>query len=82
MERVFNPHVLATDLNDQEEYMKASLTMAKCTKSCFQSMQENKMLPTEERCMRNCFVKSEQFHSYFSAEMKYYMRNLKATVEE
>ena len=40
------------------------------------SMKEQKLLPTEERCLRNCFVKSNDFNSYFENELSYAMRHL------
>ena len=50
--------------------------MAKCTKSCFMSMKEGELLPTEERCLRNCFIKSNDFNDYFSKEYNFVLRNL------
>jgi hypothetical protein len=55
----------------------AAQIMAKCTTSCFMSMQESSLLPTEERCLRNCFIKSNDFNVYFDKELKYVLRNLK-----
>ena len=77
MEGVHSLPVLAKDLKTQFEAELAASTLAKCTKSCFMSMQEQKLLPTEERCLRNCFVKTNDFNSYFEDELKYALRNLK-----
>ena len=49
--------------------------MGKCTKNCFISLKENELLPTEERCLRNCFLKSLEFAEYFENEMRYTLRN-------
>lgn len=42
--------------------------MAKCTASCLISLKENALLPTEEKCFRNCFMKSQQFNDYMQLE--------------
>ncbi len=68
--------VIAADLKQQFESDLATDTLAKCTKSCFMSMKEQKLLPTEERCLRNCFVKTNAFNSYFESELNYAMRHL------
>jgi len=49
--------------------------MAKCTKACFLSFKEPELLPTEEGCLRNCFVKGEQFKVYMENELRYTVRN-------
>ena len=77
MEGAYSLPVLAKDLKAQFDAELAASTLAKCTKSCFMSMQEQKLLPTEERCLRNCFVKTNDFNSYFEDELKYALRNLK-----
>ncbi len=51
--------------------------MKKCTKACLLSMKENTLLPTEERCLTNCFIKSGNFNTYFEKEIAYVMRNMK-----
>lgn len=76
MDRVHNLPVLAADLKEQADNEMSAATMAKCTASCFMSMQEAQLLPTEERCLRNCFVKSDRFNAYFDGELKYVVRNL------
>lgn len=77
MEGAYSLPVIAKDLKAQFDAELAASTLAKCTKSCFMSMQEQKLLPTEERCLRNCFVKTNDFNSYFEDELKYALRNLK-----
>ena len=74
--KVFNLPTLASDMANQHKNDVASVRMAKCTKSCFISMKENTLLPTEEGCLRNCFIKSHQFEKYFEQELNYNMRNL------
>ena len=49
--------------------------MAKCTKNCFLSLKTNNLLPTEERCLRDCFVKSTDFQEFFENESRYFLRN-------
>lgn len=75
MERQFNLSVIATDLKQQAEHEQTASTLAKCTKSCFMSLKTNTLLPTEERCLRNCFVKSSDFQEYFENEARYFLRN-------
>ena len=76
-EKSFSYAALNSDLNEQQTLNLAAATLAKCTKSCFMSMKENELLPTEERCLRNCFVKSHDFNAYFEREFAYGIRNLK-----
>ena len=73
----YNYPALFEDMTAKNEMDTAAYTMAKCTKSCFMSMKENSLLPTEERCLRNCFVKSADFQNYFDSELKYTIRNIK-----
>lgn len=61
MERQFNLSVLSQDLKKQFQHDMAANTISKCTKSCLLSLKEDSLLPTEERCLRNCFVKSLDF---------------------
>ena len=75
MEKQFNLQVLARDLKEQFNHDQAAATMAKCTKNCFLSLKTNSLLPTEERCFRNCFVKSLEFQEFFENETRYYIRN-------
>ena len=75
-EKVFSRAALAADLNEQQTLNMAAATLAKCSKSCFMSMKESDLLPTEERCLRNCFVKSHDFNDYFTKELAYGLRNL------
>lgn len=76
MEGTHSLPVIASDLKAQFESELVALTLSKCTKSCFMSMKEQKLLPTEERCLRNCFIKSSDYNSYFENELSYAMRHL------
>ena len=78
MEKNQNLTVLQQVMNDQFEGKMAANTLSKCTKACFLSMQENELLPTEERCLTNCFIKSAQFEDYFNKELAYSVRNMSA----
>lgn len=49
--------------------------MNKCTSSCLLSLKESTLLPTEQRCLRNCFIKSHQFNDYMQMEGAYQFRN-------
>ena len=78
MENAQNLAALAAEIKEQFEGQEAQATMLKCTKACFLSLKENTLLPTEERCLTNCFIKSGNFNTYFDKEMAYVMRNMKS----
>ena len=67
---------MTKQIDDQSKLELDSLTMAKCTKSCLMSMKEDSLLPTEKKCLRNCFIKSIDFNSMFAEETAYQLRNL------
>ena len=48
--------------------------MSKCTSSCFLSFKESELLPTEKRCLRNCFSKHQQFNDHLASETGYQFR--------
>ena len=50
--------------------------MAKCTNSCLLSMRENTLLPTEEACLQNCFVKAWDFNANYTDKLAYTTRQL------
>ncbi|TNV71287.1 hypothetical protein FGO68_gene648 [Halteria grandinella] len=75
MERQFNLQVIAQDMKDQFTHDTAASTLSKCTKDCFLSLKTAQLLPTEERCLRNCFVKSLEFSEFFENETRYFLRN-------
>ena len=72
----FNMAIVFEDTQEQFRNDFAAQVMAKCTKACFLSLKESKLLPTEERCLRNCFVKSGDFNTHFTHELNYALRNL------
>ena len=74
MERHYNLAVLASDLRKTHSHDVAAATMKKCTTECLLSLKESELLPTEERCMRNCFTKSHQFNELFDRELRYTLR--------
>ena len=78
MERNQNLAVISDLQKQQAEQQAAAQVMQKCTRACFMSMQEANLLPTEERCLTNCFIKSGQFSEYFGKELAYVMRNMKS----
>lgn len=75
MERQYNLQVIAQDMKDQFKFDSAASILAKCTKDCFLSLKTQNLLPTEERCLRNCTVKSLEFQEYFDNETRYFLRN-------
>ena len=54
----FNLSVLGSELKNQHQHQLAADVMSKCHKNCIMSVDEDRLLPTEEACFRNCFVKS------------------------
>ena len=70
----FNLTVLSSELNKKFQHKLAAATMEKCHANCLMSLSEDRLLATEETCMRNCFVKSAQFNKHFENEMKYTLR--------
>ena len=53
------------------ENQLAMATVAKCTNSCLISMRENTLLPTEEACLQNCFVKAWDFNANYRDRLAY-----------
>jgi hypothetical protein len=50
--------------------------MSKCTENCFVSLKEKEMLPTEEKCMYNCIIKSLDFQEFADNKLAYALRNM------
>lgn len=71
-----NLAALRENMASQNEDEFSFDVMQKCTSSCFLSMQENTLLPTEQRCLRNCFVKNHQFNDYMQMEGAYQLRQM------
>ena len=79
-EKLFNMANLMKQVDDKRQLELDAATMAKCTTQCFMSMQESTLLPTERRCLRNCFVKSADFNKLFAHEASFQMRGLQKNV--
>ena len=67
---------IGRDMKEQHLLESSSWVMNKCTENCFISLKENQLLPTEERCVYNCIVKSIDFNDYFDKKLQYAVRNL------
>ena len=74
MSEAFNLSLLGHEMKEQEKHKMAALTMSKCHASCLTSLDESQLLPREETCFRNCFIKSAQFNKHFQAEIDYTIR--------
>lgn len=74
-EKQFSLQNIFYDLQTHFDREKSANILVKCTRSCFLSMQEKDLLPTEERCLRNCYAKSFDFHEFMEKELKYTLRN-------
>jgi hypothetical protein len=74
----YNLATLREGIASQNEDEASFDIMAKCTASCLLSMKENTLLPTEEKCFRNCFIKSHQFNDYTQMEAAYQIRTFYA----
>ena len=75
-QRVFNMASLMRDLAEDGEMQIAAATIAKCTNSCLISMKENRLLPTEEMCMMNCYNKAWEFNANYSEKLAYATRQI------
>ena len=67
---------LNKEMQEGNQGREARSAMLKCTQACFLSLGESKLLPTEDRCLNNCFVKTQQFFNYFDKEISYQLRNI------
>lgn len=74
----YNLATIRENLALQHEDETSFDIMQKCTSSCFLSMKESELLPTEERCLRNCFLKHHQFQDYTQLEGAYQLRQFYA----
>ena len=71
----YNLDVLGETLQSSFERSHAAKIMSKCTTACVKSYEESKILPSEERCLVNCFAKSKDFMELADENIKYYVRN-------
>lgn len=67
----FNIGAIRNNLATQQAEEFSFDVMSKCTSSCFLSMKESELLPSEQRCLRNCFVKHHQFNDFLANETGY-----------
>ena len=77
----FNQSQVKASMHEQYLADMNEQVMDKCTQNCFLSMKENKLLPTEERCVRNCSIKSYKFNEWFQSETEYHLRNFMRTTK-
>ena len=75
-QKVFSMASLMRDLAEDGDMQIAVATVAKCTNSCLVSMKEATLLPTEEKCMMNCYSKAYDFNANYGDKMAYYTRQL------
>ena len=73
----FNIPMLGSQLSERFGQDVAYATVQKCLNHCVSSYSEGSLLPTEERCLRNCFVKSYDFFKYADDELKFFLRQNK-----
>ena len=79
MSDAYNLNVLSHEMKEQLKHKLAATTMNKCHSSCLMSLGDNQLLPIEETCFRNCFIKSAQFNKHFENELAYSIRQLNKT---
>ena len=65
------------DLAEDGEMQIAVATVTKCTNNCLMSLKESRLLPTEETCLMNCYVKSYDFNANYSEKLAYATRQLR-----
>ncbi len=76
MENLYDTKTLAQELYNEHIHEHSAAIMSKCTKSCFISLKEASLLPTEEGCLRNCFIKSFNFKEFADQELRYTLRDI------
>ena len=62
---------LLRDMAEDGDMQIAVATVAKCTNSCLLSLKESNLLPTEERCLMNCYNKAWDFNANYSDRLAY-----------
>ena len=75
-QRVFSMPALMRDLAEDGDMQIAAATVAKCTNSCLISLKESSLLPTEEKCMMNCYNKAYDFNANYSEKLAYATRQI------
>ncbi len=63
----------ALQLTFERSHVQAS--MGKCTTACVASYEEKGLLPSEDRCLQNCFAKSQDFLEFADEQIKHYVNN-------
>ena len=66
--------LLGNQLSEKFGQEVAYSTVKKCLNHCVVSYTEGALLPNEERCLRNCFVKSYDYFKYADDELKFFLR--------
>ena len=70
----YNIPMLSNQLSEKFGQDIAYTTVQKCLNHCVLSYNEGSLLPNEERCLRNCFIKSYDFFKYSDDELKFFLR--------
>ena len=73
----YNIPMLGNQLSQKFGQEIAYTTVQKWLNHCIISYKETGLLPTEERCLRNCYIKSYDFFKFADDELKYFLRNTK-----
>ena len=68
---------LLRDMAEDGDMQISVATVAKCTNSCILSLKESNLLPTEERCLMNCYNKAWDFNANYSDKLAYANRLFK-----
>ena len=55
---------------------KAAVTIQKCSQHCIADFKDDSLLPSEERCLRNCYIKALELEEYLDTEMRYTIRTM------
>ena len=76
-EELYNIPMLGNQLSQKFGQEVAYNVVQKCLNNCIVSYKEVGLLPSEERCLRNCYMKSYDFFRYADDELKFFLRNTK-----
>lgn len=71
----FNLDLLGEKIQSEFQKSYASTTMNTCLTKCVISYKEETLLPSEHRCLRNCYVKAFDFERMIDETLKFYVRN-------
>ena len=70
----YNIPMLGSQLQDRFGSDIAYASVNKWMNFCIKSYNEHTLLPTEEQCLRHCFIKSHDFFNYVDNELKFFLR--------